>query len=201
MDAALDWYAETKHYTNGIPTGKDKHCVIWLSDYEFISLTVKGKKNIEKLDKIIDETWEYLNYETDELPSKVTFKGELTTMDSEISDYFYDYAQWQGLTSENGYTVYYMTIDATTTQAGGILWILGAALIEGLIIFALIKTIKDNKEEKLAEAARLANANSTYTPSGMGEDYDRMMQGFNNDLYKPSEYEQNLNKDNNDIFK
>ena len=57
VNSVLGNYAETKHTTNGIPTGTDQYFVVWTDDDSFISIKVKNKKDVETLNNIVDETW------------------------------------------------------------------------------------------------------------------------------------------------
>ncbi|MBQ9610164.1 MAG: hypothetical protein IJV15_12070, partial [Lachnospiraceae bacterium] len=82
VDAVFDWYAETTHKVNGIPTGKEQHCIVWLSNGDIISLTVKGKKNYNKIDEIIDATWAAWDDETGMtgFHTPVVFEGKITNI-------------------------------------------------------------------------------------------------------------------------
>ena len=158
IDAVVDCYAETKHRINGIiPAGTDMHYVLWLDDGSFISLMVNGKKNIEKLDKIMSETQRYVNGNTDTLPAKYQLSGVISTMDSEIEGYYRQDIQYWGI-NESGYPIYYVQIDETQSKLSAWLMMGFFALIEVICVIALINAIKEKKQEKLAAKAAAMNA-------------------------------------------
>lgn len=152
VDAVVDWYAETEHRINGIiPIGKEQHCLVWLDDESFISMTVKGK-NIDKVDELIDETSDYLNGVSSVLPSKVVFSGRVSTIDSDVSKYYDDVLDYYGIYESDGLEVRYITIDTTDTKLQtwlmfGFFMLLGIACLLGLVV-----TVKNRKKEKAAQA-------------------------------------------------
>lgn len=149
VDAVLDWYAETEHRINGIiPVGTDMHCLVWLDDNSFISLTVKGNKNIEKIEKIIDETYAYMCYETDYLPTPVVFKGRISTIDSEVSRYYEDALNAWGISvsSDAGLTIYRLDIDTTQTKLKAWLMFLFIVVLDAMSIMLLVSEVKHNKK-------------------------------------------------------
>ena len=85
VNVCFDWYAETTQKTNGITTSKQKHCLVYVDDGKngaFVSLTVKGKKNFQMIDEIIDSTWDYLHDETEtiQLHTPVVFEGKIKSI-------------------------------------------------------------------------------------------------------------------------
>ena len=158
IDAVVDCYAETKHRINGIiPAGTDMHYILWLDDGSFISLMVKGKKDIEKLDKIMSETQRYINGTTDTLPAKYKLSGVISTMDSEIEGYYRQDIQYWGI-NESGYPIYYVQIDETQSKLGAWLMMGFFAIIEVICVASLISAIKEKNQEKLAAKAAAMNA-------------------------------------------
>lgn len=158
IDAAVDCYAETKHKINGIiPAGTDMHYVLWLDDGSFISIKVKGKKDIEKLNKIVNETQKYVNGNADTLPAKYELSGVISTMDPKIEDYYDQDIQYWGI-DESGYPIYYVEIDETNTKLGAWLMMGFFAVIEVICVISLIDAIKEKKQEKLVAKAAAMNA-------------------------------------------
>ncbi len=161
VDGVADCYAETKHRINGIiPIGTDTHYVLWLDDGSFISMQAKGKKDIEKLNEIMDETYSYINGTTDTLPPKYEMKGVISTMDPEISDYYRQDLSYLGISAANA-TVYYVQIDETQTKLSAWLMMGFFVIIEIICVFALVNEIKEKKQEKLAAKAAAMNAPMT----------------------------------------
>lgn len=173
VDAVVDWYAETEYRINGIiPAGKEQHCFLWLDNDAFVSMTVKGKENIEKVDKLIEETQAVLNYESEQLPAKVTFVGRITSIDSEVSKYYSDAMDAWGIYESDGLTIYDVTIDTTDTKLS--IWIfIGIAFVLDLVmVFTIISCIKKMKQAKAVENYAFAyepdnsyNQNNAYAPN------------------------------------
>ena len=150
VDACLGNYAETQHKINGIiPAGKEEHYIVWLDNNAALSITVKNKKTINKLNSIIDDTWDYLDGVSDTHPSSITIEGQVSTMDSELEGYYDDYLEEMGFT-DSGFPIYYVTVDNTDTRATGWL-IIGVLLVIGIgCLIGMISTIKAIKREKAA---------------------------------------------------
>lgn len=148
VDAVLGNYAETKHRINGfIPAGTDQHYIIWLDDNGAISLTVKNKKMIDKLNEICDDTWDYIDGVSDFLPDGFTIEGQVSTLDPEVLGYYNEYLEEMGFTT-SGYPIYTVTIDTTATKLKS--WcLIGFSLVCMIIcIIAMVNTIRAIKREK-----------------------------------------------------
>ena len=158
VDACLGNYAETQHKINGIiPAGKEEHYIVWLDNNAALSITVKNKKTINKLNSIIDDTWDYLDGVSDTLPSSITIEGQVSTMDSELEGYYDDYLEDMGF-ADSGFPIYYVTVDNTDTRATGWL-IVGVLLVIGIgCLIGMISIIKAIKREKAAAE----NVQNTY---------------------------------------
>ena len=213
VDACLGNYAETQHKINGIiPAGKEEHYIVWLDNDAALSITVKNKKTINKLNSIIDDTWDYLDGVSDTLPSSITIEGQVSTMDSELEGYYDDYLEEMGFT-DSGFPIYYVTVDNTDTRATG--WIIvGVLLVIGIgCLIGMISIIKAIKREKAAAEnvqntyagnmgnnANVFGNNSAYNNGAYGDnsaynngayDYNST---YNNNPYADSQY-----GNNNDI--
>ena len=188
VDAVVDWYAETQHKINGIiPAGSEQHCLVWLDNDAFISLTVKGKENIAKIDDLIDDTYAFLSYETDYLPSGVTFEGRLTNVGSEVSQYYNDVLRLWEIDTTEGMEIYYLTID--TTQTKGVLFIvLALVVVFALAGVVMIVTAVKSKKEAKAFASQAPSTGVVNDPFGnMGNVYNQNSTSTysddNNNLY------------------
>ena len=169
VDAVVDWYAETEHRINGIiPIGKEQHCLVWLDDESFISMTVKGK-NMDKVDELIEETSDYLNGVSDTLPSKVVFSGRISAIDSDVSKYYDDVLDYYGIYESDGLVVRNITIDTTDTKLQTWL-IFGFFMLLGVVfLVTLVITVKNKKKEKAAQAV-LAGQTPYFNPMQPGVD-------------------------------
>ncbi|MBQ9278141.1 MAG: hypothetical protein IJ224_05850 [Lachnospiraceae bacterium] len=175
VDVCFDWYAETTHKVNGIPTGKEQHCIIMLENGDIMSLTVKGKKNYAKIDEVIDATWDYMYDETGmkSLHTPVIFEGKITSVGSEVSKYYRDYMSdlSDGFYNAWGYrpNYYELTIDTTDNKLSTLGYYIGGALIAALFVFVIVSNIKTLKALKAADKA--------------GYDSNAYMQNRQNNLY------------------
>ena len=169
VDAVVDWYAETTYKINGIiPAGSKWHCLIWLDDDSFISLSVKGKKNKDIINGLINDTEKYMNYQTDELPAPVVFEGKITSIGSEVDEYYDDAIRYYGIT---GMEVHYLTIDTSYSKTSIIIYGIISLAIIGAFIGAFIGGIKGVKRLKAAE--RLASSSAqNYNTYGTDPNYN-----------------------------
>lgn len=165
VDAVVDWYAETTYKINGvIPAGSKWHCLIWLDDDSFISLTVKGKKNKDIINGLINDMEKYMNYQTEELPSPVVFEGKITSIGSEVDEYYDDAIRYFGIT---GNEVHYLTIDTTYSKTSIIIYGIIFLAIIGMFIGLFIGGIKGAKRLKTAETLA-SSAPQNYNQQGFG---------------------------------
>ena len=180
VDALVDWYAETTYKINGvIPAGSKWHCLIWLDDDSFISLTIKGKKNKDIINGLINDTEKYLNYETEELPSPVVFEGKVTSIGTEVDEYYDDAIRYYGIT---GSEVHYLTIDTTYSKTSIIIYGIIFLAIIGMFIGLFIGGIKGAKRLKAAQNLAASssqnynqqgfNGNQTYNTYGADPNYN-----------------------------
>lgn len=167
VHSLLGNYAETKHTTNGIPTGTDQYYVLWLDNDTFISIKVKSKKDIETLNKIVDETWS-----SDDWYSTTSFEatGKLKNIsNSELrgfyNDFFDEFCEYMGiekseLTSQ--FTIKEIEIDCTDSRSS--LWGLFALFcgLGVLLILVALATLKKAKNFDNAPAVDYSNVD--YTP-------------------------------------
>lgn len=160
----LDWYAETKHYINGfIPAGKERHCLVYMrsdanSVGEFISITVKGKKNFSKIEDLID----YANSEDlgNEM-SEVKFEGEISSLNSEVLNYYKKSCDECIKVINDAYEydftgdikVYEVTIDAASTKFGAYLMLAFCLLMVVVSVFLLKNAIKTKKNMASGDAS------------------------------------------------
>lgn len=208
VDACLGNYAETQHKINGIiPAGKEEHYIVWLDNNAALSITVKNKKTINKLNSIIDDTWDYLDGVSDTLPSSITIEGQVNTMDSELEGYYDDYLEDMGF-ADSGFPIYYVTVDNTDTRATGWL-IVGVLLVIGIgCLIGMISVIKAIKREKAAAeavqntyAGNDANVFGNINNYGANGAYNNAQYNNgtygNNSAYNNGEYDYNSTYNNN----
>jgi hypothetical protein len=176
LDSVLGNYAETKHTTNGIPTGTDQYYVALLDDNSFISVKIKGKGNVEKMEKVVNETWSSDDWRAS-TPYEASGKLKASIGNSEIrgfyKDFFNEFCQVVGveyseLTSQ--FNVYEYELDCTDSR--GSLWgTVGLLAGFGALLFVLgIFYLK--KAAKMGEAPAMSYSNTDYTPVDTTQPYN-----------------------------
>ncbi len=154
VELVYDWYAEMEYKINGIiPAGTEKYCVVYLEEYDaFVSLTVKGKDNYKKIDKLISESDDYMSGSTNDLPKSVTFEGKIKTIDHDVDSY---YSEFESLFNSYygiyGWTpeFYEVTIDSTDTKLSTWGYIGFCVLMVVFSTIALVVNVKKKKADKL----------------------------------------------------
>ncbi len=184
VDAVVGWYAETKYKINGfIPAGSKQHALVWLDNGAFMSMSFKGKKNIEIVDDIIDDTYSYLMYASDTLPQPVEFVGKITTIDSKVSQYYDEILDYWEISPVDGLEVYYLDIDTTNTKGFAIFMLVFFVFLAVVFLALAIKGIKDNKAAKLAAATSYV---SSYQTTDTVSDDNIFGNMRNSDAYAPN---------------
>lgn len=148
INAVVANYAYTKHRINGIiPFGTDQHYIIWLEDGSVVSVKVKNKKTIRKLDAMIDATWDYIQGKTTTLPEPIKVQGQLSYIEYEIQNYYKKTLNDIGFT-ESGLPIHYIEVDLTETKGRAIFLTAFMYVMAGLCAWSLVKTIKERKKYK-----------------------------------------------------
>lgn len=145
VNSCLGNYAETKHMINGIiPAGKDEHYILFLEDDTFVSVSVKGKKNIDALERVTDETWESEDFYA---AAPVALTGIIRTGSSyEIRGYYKDALEQLGVDTEDSNVVRWVTFDATETRLGGWVLFLGISAIGIVCIWSGLDSLKKRRQ-------------------------------------------------------
>ena len=146
LDAIVDIYAETTHTYNYIPTGKDNHYIAWLEDDSFISITLKNKKQIEEAERVIDETWDYLDEKTDNFTENpLHIEGVLKELDNDLEKYYQEVLTEYGV-EENEFIIRHYTIDVSQSRLKSIMFSLVALTIAMFIFYSgfLANNTKNN---------------------------------------------------------
>ena len=150
IDAVVENYAETTHKTNGITTGKDQHYIIWLDDDSMISVSVNNKKQIAELNRVLDETWDYLEDKTQALTeNKVHLKGKIVKLGTELKKYYQQCLDEVGITDADR-DIYFLTVDCTDSR----LFLIIATAV--LLVLAIIMLIAFTATRKAITKAKIA---------------------------------------------
>lgn len=152
VDAVVENFAEMTHKTYGITTGKDQYYIIWLDDDSMIALAANGK-DTKELDRILDETWDYIDNKKAELTKDpITLKGKLVNMTLDEKKYFQESLDYLGV-SQNDRDIHYYKIDCTDSQ---FFLIIMVVVLCGLGLLLIILFVNHRKAMRRAiEAADL----------------------------------------------
>ena len=135
IDAIVDKYAETTHSVNFIPVGKDHHYIAFLFDDSFISISLPAKY-VSDADRIIEETWEYMNGESDSFTDdQLHVEGTLTRLGGDAYKYYNEVLNAYGIT-EDIYEIRSYTIDATDSRLLQFVVSIVLLALAGLLFFA-----------------------------------------------------------------
>ena len=157
-------YAETKHRINGfIPIGTDQHYAVVLFDEDnmyVMSVTLKNKKDIERLESLVNASWNLLTGESDQWPGEsVELTGKITTMDSQIKGYYNQQLSQAGVTTEYFTKIYDLTLDATESRLSKFLY-LGFFLL--LAVACFLGALGSRKQmKKLEDIQAIARENAS----------------------------------------
>jgi len=187
VNLVLGNYAETKHKINGfIPVGTDQHYAIVLFDQNenlyIMSLTVKSSSDIEKLDSMVDSSWDILTGVEGATPSNIELTGKVTTMDSEIKGFYHQQLSSAGATTEYFKEIYDLTLDATESRFSKFLYTGLFLLFIAVMVAAGFGSRKQMKNSENLQAIARENASDPalnpflnggattkpYTPDGTG---------------------------------
>ncbi len=175
VNSVLGNYAETKHTTNGIPTGTDQYFVVWTDDDSFISIKVKNKKDVETLNNIVDSTWA-----SDSFYSSTSFHatGKLKNIsDSELRGFYNDFfdelcsameIDRSDLTSQ--FDIKEIEIDCTDSRSS--LWGLFAIFCGLGVLLALVGLGTLKKAKNFNNTPITNYSNSDYTPVDTTAEYN-----------------------------
>ena len=163
-------YAETKHKRYFITTGTDQHYAVLLRGADqtmcVMSVKLKDKTDIERLESMVDPTWNFISGQTDVMPmDTITLTGCVSTMDSQIKGFYNEALSGAGVTTADGVTVYDLTLDATETRLSKFLIVFGLLAIGGLsILAAFMIRSKIKKIDQLQNIARENAADPSLNP-------------------------------------
>ena len=163
-------YAETKHKRYFITTGTDQHYAVLLRGADqtmcVMSVKLKDKSDIEKLESMVDPTWNFISGQTDVMPmDTITLTGCVSTMDSQIKGFYNEALSGAGVDTADGVTVYDLTLDATETRLSKFLIVFGLLAIGGLsILAAFMIRSKIKKIDQLQDIARENAADPSLNP-------------------------------------
>jgi len=139
----LGEYAETEYRIQGIiPAGKVYHYVAMLNDGSVISISFRGKKLKEEIDKIVSNTESfYMTGDVSSLGDSVTLKGKLETVAGEQGTYYTNalFGYYDG-------EIYRVSID-TTVKGSMLIFVIIFAVIDIGCIIGLVAAIKEKKKQ------------------------------------------------------
>ena len=134
----------------GITTGKDQYYIVWLDDDSMIALAANGK-DVKELDRILDETWDYIDDKAVDLTSDTLHvKGKLVNMSVDEKKFYQESLDYIGVT-EDERDIHYYKIDCTDSR---LFLILMVVVLCGLGLLLIILFVNHRRAMRRAiEAA------------------------------------------------
>lgn len=145
-------YASTTQTSDSGSKAVEEDYIIPVGEFEYMGIMVPAKM-ADQCNTVFDQTWNYLDGISAELPTAFTIKGTIERMELERQEYFYDYVGYDSMSEEDQemFLPYYIKVGYVGDQTEGstiILCLIGLAfLIWGL--FILIKALTGGYQKKL----------------------------------------------------
>lgn len=155
MYGIYDCYAYTTEEKNNVTvrtTAKDY--VIPFGETSFMGLAVQGKY-IAKCDDLMEATWDFLDYKTDDIPQEKQFRvsGTIRPMDEETLKYYYEYVGWDELDAESQafFLPYYLDVDKIGSLQDTSFYLVGVLVIALTMgaIWMLVKAFTGQYQEMI----------------------------------------------------
>lgn len=150
----LDWYAELTERGAKGSRKTTYHCMVLLDNNEVISLSVKLGDDYNKIEWLIEDSYDYLTGATDEMPDPVYFAGTVRKIDSQIIDYYSQGLEKWGLNFNRD--AYNIEIDTTQSRWVYMFMLFFGVLIVGAMVVPFISGLIPHKK-KAIKADDVAN--------------------------------------------
>lgn len=190
--AVVDWYAELTTTRKSVKT-ITYHAMGVLEDGTIISIcTKKGSEEYRKVDKLINDTYAYLEGYSYTMPEHLILEGSVQGIDSEISTFYSQGLSFYGYASNEAI---YLDINTRSTRGGVVI-----AFVITLILFVVpiiaflveIMSYKKRKHEKELERNTPINVvDPANDPIFNKSFYDRL------DSFKDDSNNENTTEDKN----
>ncbi|MBQ9935836.1 MAG: hypothetical protein IJO70_08315 [Lachnospiraceae bacterium] len=202
--AVVDWYAELTESRRGVKS-ITYHAMGVLEDGTVISIcTKKDSKEYRLVDKLVNDTYSYLEGSSYTLPEHLILKGSVQGIDSEISPFYSEALKYYGYSSNE---VIYLDINTRSTRGGMIVAFIITLILFVVPIFALVVEIISYKNKKLERELErntpISNIDPANDPIFNKSFYDRIDSFKDNseteDILKENELNSNINVSKEDI--
>ena len=150
VNSSLGSFATESHRVYGIPMGQDTLYIVLLDDNSVMAVQLKKQSDIDKMEKIVSETYASSDYYAE---SSLTIEGKIGKLsDPDLEKYYNSALENLGIkdNEKSNIKIRYITLDATRNR--GYLWLLtifffvgGVALLFGGAIISTIKDLINNK--------------------------------------------------------
>lgn len=151
LDYVIDWYAELTQSRKGIKK-VTYHAMGVLDDGRIISICVKkDSEEYDKIDDLIEETYDYLAGISNVPPTSVKLEGTVRKIDSEISSYYTTGLSYIGYTSSDAIS---LDIDVTQKRIYVVLMFVFAI---GMTVVPVILGLKEYNEYKASKNRKMNN--------------------------------------------
>ena len=167
VNSSLGAFATESHRVYGIPMGTDTLYVVLLDDNSVMAVQLKKQSDIDKMEKIVSETYASKDYYAS---TSLTIDGKVGKLsDPDLEKYFNKALEDLGIkgNDKNEIKIRYITLDATRNR--GYLWMVtilflfgGLALLFGETFISMIENRANKK--MLATAERANNESAERAP-------------------------------------
>lgn len=153
--AIMDYYA----YTTEDGKTTEKEYIIPVGEKSYIGLVVKYS-SIEKCDEMVQETLDYMNGESEQLPTAFRVKGTILPMEEESFKYYKQYYEAIGWSEEEqeAFLPYYLKVDFIGTwHCSGLYLICILAVVPILIaVWKIVKNARGGYYKMITEYCKKA---------------------------------------------
>ena len=150
----VDWYAELTQRGRRTGTKITYHALAVLDSGKIISLSAKkDSAEYNKIDNLVDDTYDYITGVTYSEPITVKFTGTVRKIDSEISGYYREALTFYGYSPSGD--AYMLDIDTSQERIFGILGLIVASVLALLFGFFTYGDYLEYKEKKAARIKAL----------------------------------------------
>lgn len=168
-------YAYTEEYQNDQATGNITSCeyIIDANENDYCGLRLP-KSLVAQGDALLQESEDYLNYETDEITGTFTVRGIMKAMPSDSLDFYYETIGFENMTAEQQDLFLPLYLDAWDgiPERTTVCLIFGLAMLIAALVILCVGLPGSGQKQLLKKAQELAPGNPEYVLAHAEQLYD-----------------------------
>lgn len=158
-----DWYANTTETSKGITKKVSQEYIIPVGEEEYMGMLVKSEY-FDRCDALLEESWQYLDGEIDEITGQFRVKGTILSMDDESWEFFCEvlgYDDWSPAERELALP-YYLVVDqyGDSDTVGLVICIVLGLFMWGVTLWLLIASLSGGFQKSLKKYCEESGAQS-----------------------------------------